>query len=228
MMNKIILLSLFVTQLSVAYAVTDKELATFPGRISRLSSIGKLVRVKVDVENVKFLNKGNRVEFWNETYPNNKCDGFVEGKSTEYVLLKVPRYKFCIAGVHVTVGTYLHMYSPELESNIGLAKELVEVLLKKRMAINARKRRFEKEVSAHVEKVDAVNKRYEVLRQKLEIEWKKEISGLEEDRAKNEMHFREAQMFLNDIDHKLQKYRVQDQNLKEDRWSLDPRLYLKK
>lgn len=109
-----------------------------------------------------------------------------------------------------------------------VAEELVEVLLKKRLALRARLNRYQQAVDSHVEKLDAVNKRYEILRQKLELEWQSEISSLEEDKTKRYLQYKHSQARLNELEHKLQLYRVQDENLVEDRWSLDPKLYFKK
>ena len=96
------------------------------------------------------------------------------------------------------------------------------------MALRARLSRYQKEVDSYVEKLDAVNKRYEILRQKLELEWQAEISALEEDKTTSYLQYKHSQARLNELEHKLQIYRVQDENLVEDRWSLDPKLYFKK
>lgn len=206
----------------------DENSVNFSGRISRINRIGKLVRLKIAFENSKFIRKKDRVEFWNETYPGKRCMSYVEGRTSEYLLLRVPQFDLCISNVHATVGTYLHLYSPDLENGLGIAKDLVGILKKKHLAISARVSRFKKEVSSFVEKADAVNKRYEVLKQKLEIEWQSELSSLEEDKTKSYMRYKHSQARLNEIEHKLQQYRVHDQNLTEDRWSLDPKLYFKK
>ena len=42
------------------------------------------------------------------------------------------------------------------------------------------------------------------------------------------MSYKHSQARLSELEHKLQKYRIEDENLKEDRWSLDPKLYFKK
>ncbi len=96
------------------------------------------------------------------------------------------------------------------------------------MALNARLTRYQSEVDGYIEKVDVVNKRFEVLRQKLELEWQRELADLEEDKTRAYQNFKETQARLNDLEFKLRKYRVRDQNLQEDRWSLDPKLYYKK
>jgi len=189
---------------------------------------GKLIRVKTDFANVKFLGRKDRVEFWSETQPLQKCVALVEGRSNEYLLLRVPQYETCTRKVRFTTGSYLHFASADLEQSVKMVKELIEVLLKKRLALQAKKDRHQKELTTHIEKVDTVNQRYEILRQKLEIEWQKELSLLEEDKARSFTEFKNSEARLNEIDAKLEAYRIEDHNLKLDRWSLDPALYFKK
>ena len=69
----------------------------------------------------------------------------------------------------------MHFESEDLQETVKIAKELIEILQKKRLAMQAKKDRHQKDLTGHVEKVDAVNQRYEILRQKLEIEWQKEL-----------------------------------------------------
>lgn len=200
----------------------------FSGQISRINSAAKLIRVKTDFANIKFFNHKDRVDFWNESYPDKRCPTFVEGRSNDYLLLRVSQYEECIKRVHFTTGSYLHFDSPDLARTVSIVNDLLHVLLKKRLAMEAKKERHHKELSSHVEKVDAVNKRFEILRQKLEIEWQKELAALEEDKAKSFTEFKNAEARLNEIDVKLEAYRLEDHNLKLDRWSLDPALYQKK
>lgn len=200
----------------------------FTGRISRLNSKARLARIRTDFTNIKFLNRKDRVEFWNEDYPQQRCISLVEGRTNDYLLLKIPQYDICVQRMHFTTGSYLHFESPDLAASVKIARELVAVLLKKRLALKAKKDRHHNDLAGHVEKVDTVNKRYEILRQKLEIEWQKELSNLEEDKAHNFTEFKNAEARLNEIDSKLEAYRIDDNNLKLDRWSLDPALYIKK
>lgn len=209
-------------------SLSDERGNHFTGRISRLNSKARLARIRTDFENIKFLNRKDRVEFWNETYPDMRCVGLIEGRTNDYFLLKIPQYDTCITKVHFTTGSFLHFESEDLAQNVKIAKELVEILLKKRLAMQAKKERHQRELSTHVEKVDVVNKRYEILRQKLEIEWQKELSNLEEDKSRAFTEFKNSEARLNEIDTKLEAYRVEDHNLKLDRWSLDPGLYIKK
>jgi hypothetical protein len=206
----------------------DEYGSHFAGRISRLNETAKLARVRTDFGNIKFLNRKDRVEFWNESYPDQRCVGLVEGRTNDYLLLRIPQYDSCIRRVHFTTGSYLQFDSEDLRETVKVARDLVEVLLKKRMAMQAKKDRHQRELTGHVEKVDAVNKRFEVLRQKLEIEWQKELAALEEDKARTFTEFKTSEARLNEIDTKLEAYRIEDHNLKLDRWSLDPGLYIKR
>ncbi|KAJ1497955.1 hypothetical protein HMI54_013158, partial [Coelomomyces lativittatus] len=103
----------------------------FSGRISRLNSVGRLARIRTDFGNIKFLNRKDRLEFWNESHPEQRCVGLVEGRTNDYLLMKIPEYDNCIRKVHFTTGTFLNFESRDLEKTVVMARELVEILLKK-------------------------------------------------------------------------------------------------
>jgi hypothetical protein len=206
----------------------DENEYTFSGRISRLNTTAKLARLKTDFINVKFLNRRDRLDFWNESYPNQRCRAWVEGRSNEYLLIKIPDYDKCIKRIHLTTGSLLRLTSEDLKSTIAVAKELVQVLLKKRMAMQAKMQRHQKEIDTYTEKVAAVNSRYQVLKEKLENEWNQELLSLDDDKAKSFTEFKVSEARLYEIETKLEAYRIEDHNLKVDRWSLDPEIYVKK
>ncbi len=206
----------------------DEKSHKFSGRISSLNSVAQLARIRTDFGNIKFLNRRDRIEFWNESHPEQRCVAWVEGRTNDYLLLKIPEYESCIRRVYFTTGSYLHFSSTDLEKTITVAKELVGILLKKRLAMKAKMQRHQKDLDGYIEKVAAVNSRFEVLRQKLELEWSKELASLSEDKAKAFTEFKTSEARLYEIDTKLESYRIEDNNLKVDRWSLDPELYIKK
>jgi len=231
MSNKVVifLFTLFISITVYAKEYTEaEESLVFSGRISKINSIAKLIRIKINFENSKYLSKNDRIEFWNESVPEKKCIGYLQGRSPEYLLVHIQKMNSCVSKVHFSVGSYLHLTSPDLENHLSTAKELVNILHRKKTAIFARKQRFKKEVDGYIEKVDLTNKRYEILRQKLELEWQKELSALEEDKSKSYLSLQQSDAMLNEIDYKLRQYRIRDQNMIEDRWSLDPKLYFKK
>lgn len=177
---------------------------------------------------MKYLNKKDVIEFWDERGEKKRCKAFVMGKSNYYLLLKVQNFDECRYHVLLSEGAYINAYSHDLKNNIKMGRELVDILLKKRLAIHSKYTRAKKELDIHIEKVNAVNLRYETIRAKMEAEWREELAALEEDRVTNYRNYKSVESEMLDIDHKLEKYRVEDGNLKEDRWSLDSSLYYKK
>ncbi|MBT4791868.1 MAG: hypothetical protein HON90_09880 [Halobacteriovoraceae bacterium] len=205
-----------------------EDTVVFSGRISKINRIAKLMRIKIKFENAKFITKDNRIEIWNESFPERKCYGVIQGRSSDYLLVEIRQYNKCVKSIHFAVGSYLHMYSPDLENNMLIAKDLINILHRKRTALDVRLLRHKQDIDSYIEKVDVLNKRYENLRQKLEIEWQNELASLEEDKTTSYQSYTQTKAKLHDLQFKLQQYRIRDQNLIEDRWSLDPKLYYKK
>lgn len=208
-------------------ATVEKE-GLFSGRMSTLSEVGSLIKVKVDFSNLKYLNKRDQVEFWGEQNKKRKCSAIVMGKSPDYLLLKLPNIAECKKYVNLSRGAYLYFYSTDLINNIKMGSEVVDILLKKRLAVKSKVERRRKELAQHIEKINAVNEKYDVLLSKLQEEWDREINHLEEDKIETSRNFQGLMTRLDEIDYKLERYRIEDENLKIDRWSLDPREYFRK
>ena len=67
----------------------------FSGRISKINSDISVVRVKVDFDNVKYINVKDKIEFWDEKNDTKKCKSYVIGRTADYILLKVSDIKYC-------------------------------------------------------------------------------------------------------------------------------------
>jgi len=228
MLLKFITMILYSSSLLSVDYYQDEDSYVFSGRVSRLSRETGLIRIKIDFENMKYINRKDRLDFWNQTHPKSKCSSVVQARSNEYLLIKVLDIKRCLRKVGVSTGAYLHLSSEDFMKNLKTGKELIKILMRKRLALSGMKKRYENDLNAYIEKMNQLNKRYEVLRQKMEIEWQKELADLKEDQSKKFVEFKNVEQRLNQLDHKLQVYKVEDQNLVEDRWSLDPELYYKK
>jgi hypothetical protein len=202
--------------------------AKFSGLVSRLSPVGELMRVRINMKNARFLKKNDRVEFWTDQNEFSRCQGIVMGRTNDYFLLKIPNFEQCTYRVGIRVGATINFFSQDLKNNLVIAQELVEILAKKHMAIEAKKTRAKIYIDTHMERVETVNKRYDTLRQKLELEWQKELTTLEEDKTKAFKEFKQAEADMNDIEMKLEAYRIHDKNFEVNRWSLDPELYIRK
>lgn len=227
-------LTLLVTILVLSFApsglarMANNKAGYFSGRVARVNEKAALVRFRLTFDNMKYLNKKDQVQFWNVQRPELRCNGYVAGKSVDYILVKIPDYKFCKNALDVVTGGYIMFFSEDLKNNIIMGGELNKVLFKKRLALEGRAMRQRRYLDSFIEQVNATNSRYKSLREKLEQEWRDQLGDLEDDRLIALRNLKETEARLEEIDHKLEKYKISDENLETDRWSLDPTLYYKK
>ena len=206
----------------------EEESGFFSGRVSRVNTEAGLIRIKLDFNNQKYLNKKDRVEFWDEHDPTKRCKAYIIGKTANYILLRIPEVKYCERFVFMANGAYVKFYSQDLANNLKMGRQLMDILLKKHMALKGKLENTKRQLDNHLEKISAVNNRYKILRDKLELEWRNEISNLEEDQSASMQVYRDVEKMMNEVNFKLEQYRIEDENLKTDRWALDPRQYYKK
>jgi hypothetical protein len=200
----------------------------FSGRISRINKEISVVRVKVDFDNIKYLNPKDKIEFWDEKNNTQKCKSYIIARTSDYLLLKVPEIQFCEKYLNFMTGAYFKFFSEDLLNNVKMGKEVVTILLKKRMAVQGQMELKNKDITSHIEKVNAINARYHTLREKLEQEWQKELHALDEDKTYAVRSYKDLERRRDEIDQKLEQYKIKDENLTLDRWSLDTNLYFKK
>jgi hypothetical protein len=213
---------------NLSYAQEEHQIGLFSGRVSKVNRSAEMVRVRVQFDNMKFLNKNDKIEFWLDHNPSRRCEAGIMGKTNDYLLVKIPSFSLCNRKVPFMAGSYIKIFSQDLINNIKVAQDLVELLLKKRMAIESQLNRSEKELDVYVERSESVNKRYQVLRAKLENEWQKELTDLENDKSVSLRNYNDLLIRKGEVDHKLEQYRISDKNLELDRWSLDPFLFTQK
>lgn len=214
--------------LKSSYALELDKWGTFSGRVSRINTLETLIRFRLNFENRKFIKKNDDILFWIDSAYNNRCSGSVVGKSNDYILVKIKYKDPCLNRLNITTGSYTRFFSQNLIENIKKAQEVTAILLKKRLAIEGRKNRYLKELDGYVLKVNLINERYALLKQKLEHEWDEELGRLERERVEDLKSFKNAEIYLGEIDLKVEKYKIYDHNLKVDRWALDQRYYLRK
>lgn len=228
-MNKItlfFLLLLAVIPPSVKAGLSEEGF--FSGRISRINQSINVVRVKVDFDNIKYLNPKDKIEFWDEKNNTQKCKSYIIGRTSDYLLLKVPELSTCEKYLYFITGAYFKFYSEDLLNNVSMGKEVITILLKKRMAVQGQLLVKNKEITAHIDRVNATNARYQTLREKLDQEWQKELHALDEDKTYAVRSYKDLERRRDEIDQKLEQYKIKDENLTLDRWSLDSHLYFKK
>lgn len=226
---KIFFICLFIVHQSLWASVdTESEAGFFSGRISKINRAISTVRIKVDFDNVKYINPKDKIEFWDEKNSSLKCKSYVIGRTADYILLKVNDIKFCERQVYFATGAYFKFFSEDLVNNIKMGKEVVTILLKKRMAVDGQMEMKNRDLQSHIERVNTINARYQTLRKKLEQEWQSELHALDEDRTFALKAYKNLERRRDEIDQKLEQYKLRDDNLTLDRWSLDSNLYFKK
>lgn len=200
----------------------------FSGRISKINREISVVRIKVDFDNIKYINVKDKLEFWDEKNSTLKCKSYVIGRTSDYILLKLPDMKYCEQNLYFTTGAYFKFFSEDLKNNVSMGREVVGILIKKRMAVQGQMDVRNIEIQGHMDRVGSLNARYQTLREKLEQEWQKELHALDEDRTYSLRSYKDLERRRDEIDQKLEQYKLKDENLTLDRWSLDSNLYFKK
>lgn len=206
----------------------DTNQGIFSGWVSKVNPKASLVRFKVDFNNLKYLNKKDVLQLWNIGTADKRCEGIVLGKTSEHILVKVTQFELCQRFVSFGDGAYMKFFSQDLVNNIKMGTELMAILTKKYLALSGKMKRFENELDGYLDRINTVNSRYEILKQKLEKEWNDELAYLEEDRVEILKEFQGVKSQLNDVKFKMEQYKIDDDNLKTDRWSLDSKQYYKK
>ena len=202
--------------------------ASFGGRVDKVDVKNSLIRFKFGFENRKYITKNDRVEFFNKENSPVYCGGTVIAKTEDIFLVRVSDMSRCMAMANITPGAYLRFYSRDMETNLKLGRELVQILLKKKVAVAGMLIRAQKELDVNMEKVNAINSRYDVLRKKLELEWQEQLGVLEEDRLASLEKHRKMQRKLDEVNLKLEQYKIDEDNFFLHTWSLNPKLYYKK
>lgn len=232
MIKKMSFLFIFVTSIffqNVFAKPADLDrLGVFSGRISKSVKAAKLLRVRLDFVNSKFLRAGDKLELWHQSYPSQRCECFVEAKANEYIFINVPLYDKCVTTVGFTVGSYVMFESKDLEFNINVAREMIDVLMKKRMIILSQMEKNKTELGEWDKKIENTNDRYKGLMDQLKNEWSEQVGNISALKSNVTEKMRDDELTLGDVDYKLERYRIESENLKLDRWSLDPSQYVKK
>jgi hypothetical protein len=224
---RLIIFFYFILLSQLAFAELSED-GFFSGRLSRINYKISAARIKVDFDNIKYLNVKDKIQFWDIKNKNQQCTGYVLGRSANYVLVKIPQISYCEKFLYFTTGAYFKFFSEDLSNSIKMGKDVVGILIKKRLAVQGQIEAKNKELMAHVERGNALNARYQVLREKLDTEWKKELQALETDKLASKFALQDLSRRRDEIDQKMELYKVRDENLITDRWSLDSKLYYKK
>jgi len=206
-------------------AIVDLPKGSFKARVSRVNIKANMVRLRTDFQNRKYLNKNDIISLFNGYNRNKKCKGYVLGKTNKYFLFKIPNLARCGVEVKMTTGGVVYVQSDDLRKNLEKGQAVVDVLLKKKMAMRFKKQNRQKALESYIDRVAVVNARYKNLRQKLDMEWKKEITDLEEDKSMTLREYKSYELELEDVNEKLQQYKIYSKQDLDGRWALDKEIY---
>ena len=212
----------------VGYAALPQgEDGIFDGRLEHINEKSKLLRIRTKSLNVKYLAAGDGVNLGAKGVMT-ECQGMVVARGQERVLLKLPHFKACARHLPLARGVWLRFYGRSLAEKVGKGRKLVEILLKKRLALLGHLGEEDKDLKRQGEKIDIANRKYGVLRDKVELEWRRALARLEGEQGKMVKKREEFEKRLMEINKQLELYRVEDRIWELDRWSLDQRFYFKK
>jgi hypothetical protein len=185
----------------------------------------RLLKVKGEFANIKYLVQGTRLEIWNPEKSLIKCKAWVRENTMGYLLLDIQNSAACINKIYLQPGSYLMAQSEELVKNLEVGKQAMEVMAKRRLILTGERENLQKELDAYTEKIEMTNKKFQLAREQIELEYKKEIGELERSRIDKVNTFQDLAARLEDLEFKMKRYEVEDQNFKTDRWSIDPTLH---
>ena len=208
-------------------ASSEKEDGTFSGTVDHVNEGAKLLRIHTTALNAKYLGKGDGIAL-GDYGGMTECRGDVVAKGREYILLKLPRFDLCSRALPMVRGAWLKFYGSSLSEKVAKGRKLVEILLKKRLALLGKLGERDKDLKRQKEKIDILNRKYGVLKDKVELEWRNALGELEEEHSGMMKKREEFEKHLTEINKQLERYRVEDKIWELDRWSLDQRFYFKK
>lgn len=204
------------------HSLHAKELSKFKARIYSADKESGLVKFRTEFSNSRFIVRGTRLKFTSSPGAPYQCEGIVIGRSRHHFLMKVYEIGRCSISQSLTPGISASFTCLDLERNIEATKELVVILNKKKVALRGQMESTKRKLDSFVERNNAVNARYSALRAKLEGEQSRALAALENERLMELQKYKNFASRLDEIDFKLEKYRIEDTNKPVERWSLDP------
>ena len=194
----------------------------FTGRVSKLIPEQGLMRLRLEFANSKFLKREDDLEFWNEGRPDVRCQAFIRGRSNEYVLAEVREWGECIRKVGVTTGSFLFFDSKEFQKTLNSAQEMMKILLKKRAVLSGFRDRNNTANYENNLRMDNINAIYQERMERLKSEWQEALKGVTELKNNNDRDMLSIDNQIKALDFEIERYRVEDENVIKDHWSLSP------
>jgi len=203
-------------------ALANAKESIFTGRVSKLIQEQRLMRLRLEFVNAKFLKRGDDLAFWNEGRSDVRCQGVIKGRSNEYVLAEVKNWNKCIRKVGITTGSFLFFESKELLKTLAAAREFMAVLLKKRAILEGFKDRNNTSNYENNLRMDNINAIYQERMERLKSEWQDALKGVTDLKNNNDRDMLSIENQVKALDFEIERYRLEDENVIKDHWSLNP------
>jgi len=190
-------------------------------RVSRINPTKQLVRLRFESLNSKFLQTNDDLEVWNELTSSLKCQAAVIGKSSEYYLMRIYQWEKCFSRSGFTVGSLLFLSSKNLEKTLVNAREMRRILLLKRALTSSKIDQVKNGNENNLSNIEYINNKYETMIQKIKEDWNNSLKSANEIASNEEKLLNSYRNSINEIDFELERYKIEDENTKLDRWALD-------
>jgi transcription initiation factor IIF auxiliary subunit len=124
--------------------------------------------------------------------------------------------------VGTTTGSFLFFESKELLKTLSAARELMAVLLKKRAILAGYKDRNNSANYENNLRMDNINAIYQERMERLKSEWQEALKGVTDLKNNNDRDMLSIDNQIKALDFEIERYRVEDENVIKDHWSLNP------
>jgi hypothetical protein len=197
--------------------------AQFTGRVTDRDNAGKIIKVKVENNNIKFFRTGDRVNFriLNSKLVR-KCRGYVRSIEDFYFVMFVDDLNYCRGTKeYFRRGTIITMNSEVLAQRVYEASKFREMLLLKKDDFLKQLNGINNELHNFDEKYVMVAAEFDRQMTAIQKEKRLALDKLVQERKQKVKLQASLMGELNNLDQNLKYYRVERQELLMDRWSMD-------
>lgn len=199
------------------------DYSKFMGRVSDKDKSGKILKINVENNNVKFFKAGDNVSFWvNQHKTKTPCRGSVRDTEDFYFVIYVKNFGNCWPrGRYFPRGMQLNITSKKLEQRVFEASKYREILLLRKDGFLNQLNNINqflwtynqkqlKEAARFDEEINALKRKKQIALDNL-LQTKQEKLLLQG----------ELQKKLDGLDESLSHYKVERQEYILDRWNMD-------
>ncbi len=196
---------------------------SFSGRVTDKDKTGRVLKVKVENNNVKFFKAGDEVSFNINTKDTDlPCRANVRSVEDFYFIIYVKNFANCYSeDKYFPRGVILNFHSPTLAMRVFEASKYREILLLKKDGFLTQLNNINNYLWGYKQEKIRVAAQYDEKINELKRQKRLAIDGLLKLKQEKILLQSELQSKLNTLDGSLQFYRVERQEYLLDRWNMD-------